>query len=95
MQVLMKNLETKADPTATPPTAKDSAKKCKAMKLARAMALREEDYRILGLDLTTIPGIRVLHVQSILAELGGEVSKFRSDGAFSSWTELCQNNDLY
>lgn len=94
MQVLMKNLETKADPTATLATAKDSVKKCKVMKPARAMALREEAYRILGVDLTTIPGISVLHVQCILAELGGDISKFRSAGAFSSWMGLCPDNDI-
>jgi transposase len=93
MQRLMKGLGTKADP-AILPTAKDSVKKCKVMPPARAMALREEAYRILGVDLTTIPGISVLHVQCILAELGGDVSKFRSAGAFSSWMGLCPDNDI-
>jgi transposase len=94
MQALMKNLETKADPTTRLPVAKDSVKKCKVMAPARAVALREEAYRILGVDLTTIPGISVLHVQTILAELGGDVSKFRSAGAFSSWMGLCPDNDI-
>ena len=94
MQALMKNLETRADPTTRLPVAKDSVKKCKVMAPARAVALREEAYRILGVDLTTIPGISVLHVQTILAELGGDVSKFRSAGAFSSWMGLCPDNDI-
>jgi transposase len=94
MQVWMKSLESKADPTATLPAAKDSVKKCKVMPPARAMALREEAYRILGVDLTAIPGISVLHVQCLLAELGGDVSKFRSAGAFSSWMGLCPDNDI-
>jgi transposase len=94
MQRLMKDLETKADPAFALPPAKDSVKKCKVMLPARAMALREEAYRILGVDLTTIPGISVLHVQCILAELGGDVSKFRSAGAFSSWMGLCPDNDI-
>jgi hypothetical protein len=54
------------------PAAKDSVKKCKVMVPAKAIALREEAYRILGVDRTTIPGISVLHVQTILAELGGQ-----------------------
>jgi transposase len=94
MQVLMKSLETKADPTATLPPTKDSVKRCKVMPPAKAMALREEAYRILGVDLTAIPGISVLHVQCIVAELGGDVSKFRSAGAFSSWMGLCPDNDI-
>jgi transposase len=94
MQALMKVLETKADPNATLPAAKDSIRKCKVMPPARAMELREEAYRILGVDLTAIPGISVLHVQCILAELGGDISKFRSAGAFSSWMGLCPDNDI-
>jgi transposase len=94
MQRLMKVLETKADPAVTPPVAKNSVKKCKVMPPTRAMALREEAYRILGVDLTTIPGISVRHVQCVLAELGGDVSKFRSAGAFSSWMGLCPDNDI-
>jgi transposase len=93
MQELMKDLTTRADPLVNLPAAKESVKKCKAMP-AKAMALREEAYRILGVDLTTIPGIGVLHVQTILAELGGEVSRFRSAGAFSSWMGLCPDNDI-
>jgi transposase len=94
MQRLMNALETKADPAVSLSAAKDSVKKCKVMVPAKALALREEAYRILGVDLTTIPGISVLHVQTILAELGGDVSKFRSAGAFSSWMGLCPDNDI-
>jgi transposase len=35
-----------------------------------------------------------LHVQTILAELGDGISKFRSGGAFSSWMGLCPDNDI-
>lgn len=94
MHLLMKDLETKANPPATLPTAKDSVKKCKVMAPARAIALREEAYRIFGVDLTAIPGISVLHVQCILAELGQGISKFNSSGAFSSWMGLCPDNDV-
>jgi transposase len=83
MQRLMKSFESKADPSSLP-IAKDSVKKCKVMPPAKALALREECYRILGVDLTTIPGIGVLHVQTIVAELGSDLSKFRSASAFSS-----------
>jgi transposase len=93
MQRLMRKLDTKADP-ADLPTAQDSARKCKEMKPAVALALRDHAYRILGVDLTTVPGISVLHVQAIVAELGGDVSKFRSASAFSSWMGLCPDNDI-
>ncbi len=93
MQRLMKSFESKADPSSLP-VAKDSIKKCKVMAPAKALALREEGYRILGVDLTTIPGISVLHVQTIVAELGSDLSKFRSASAFSSWMGLCPDNDI-
>ncbi len=94
MHRLMKDLETKAAVSTSLPPAKDSVKKCKVMKPVKAIALREEAYRIFGVDLTTIPGISVLHVQTMIAELGPDLSKFRSAAAFSSWMGLCPDNDI-
>jgi transposase len=77
IQRFVTELETKADPAAQPlPPAKDSVKKCKVMPPARALSLREEGYRVLGVDLTTIPGVSVLHVQAVVAEVGPDLSKF-------------------
>ena len=95
IQGFLKHLETKADPAAQPlPPAKESVKKCKVMPPATAMCLREEGYRVLGVDLTTIPGISVLHVQAVIAEVGPDLSKFSSAAAFSSWMGLCPDNDI-
>jgi transposase len=93
-QEMMKALETKADVSKPIPVAKDSIKKCKVMKPATALVLHEQAYRILGVDLTTIPGISVLHVQALLSELGPDLSKFRSAAAFSSWMGLCPDNKI-
>jgi hypothetical protein len=95
IQRFLKQLETKVDPVAEPlPPAKDSVKKCTVMPPVRALALREEGYRVLGVDLTTIPGMSVLHVQAVVAEVGPDLSKFRSAAAFSSWMGLCPDNDV-
>jgi transposase len=95
IQHFLKALETKNDMRSGPlGPAKDSVRKCKVMPPARALALREEGYRILGVDLTTIPGISVLHVQTVIAEVGPDLSKFRSASAFSSWMGLCPDNDI-
>lgn len=92
---LMMKLNTKADPVERPlPPAKDSVKKCKVIPPAQALCLRQEAYRVLGVDLTTIPGISVLHAQTVVAELGPDLSKFRSASAFSSWMGLCPDNDV-
>lgn len=64
------------------------------MSPAKAFCLRDEAYRILGVDLTTIPGISVLHVEAVVAEVGPDLSKFRSPAAFASWLGLCPDNDV-
>jgi transposase len=95
IQRFTKRLASKADPQQKPlPVAKDSIRKCKAMPPAQALSLREEAYRVLGVDLTTVPGMSVLNVQAILAEVGPDLSKFRSAAAFSSWMGLCPDNNI-
>ena len=56
--------------------------------------LRLHLYRILGVDLTAVPGINVLTAHSLLAEVGPDLSKFRSASAFASWLGLCPDNDI-
>jgi transposase len=56
--------------------------------------LRQHLYRIFGVDLTAVPGINVLIAHSVLAEVGPDLSKFRSPSAFASWLGLCPDNDV-
>jgi len=56
--------------------------------------LRSHLYRIFGVDLTAVPGISVLTAHTILAEVGPDISKFRSASAFASWPGLCPHNDI-
>jgi transposase len=56
--------------------------------------LRTEHYRILGVDLTEVPGINTLLVHTLLAEVGPDLSKFRSASAFASWLGLCPDNRI-
>jgi len=51
--------------------------------------MRGELYRILGTDLTAVPGISALTAHAVLAEVGPDVSRFRSAAAFASWLGLC------
>lgn len=95
IQRFLQRIQSKADPVEKPlPPAKDSVRKCKVMPPAKAMSLREEAYRVLGVDLTTIPGMSVLVVQTVVAEVGPDLSKFRSGAAFSSWMGLCPDNAI-
>jgi transposase len=56
--------------------------------------LRQHLYRIFGVDLTAVPGINVLVAHCVLAEVGPDLSKFRSASAFASWLGLCPDNDI-
>ena len=54
--------------------------------------LREKQYRILGTDLTMIPGINTGTIEVLLSEVGPDLSAFASASRFSSWLALCPNN---
>lgn len=51
--------------------------------------LRSHLYRITGVDFTSIDGLDVLTVQTIISEVGLDASKFKSAKHFSSWLGLC------
>jgi transposase len=54
--------------------------------------MRAELYRILGVDLTAVPGLNALTVHSLLAEVGPNLSRFRNASAFAAWLGLCPDN---
>ena len=51
--------------------------------------LRKELYRIVGVDLTDVPGISVVTAHTIVSEIGTDVTRFRNASAFASWLGLC------
>jgi transposase len=56
--------------------------------------LRAELRRITGVDLTRIPGIDALTTQTLVAEIGVEVSAFATEKHFVSWLALCPNHAI-
>ena len=56
--------------------------------------LRQHLYRIFGVDLTQIPGLQATTAHILLAEIGPNLSKFRSSSALASWLGLCPHNDI-
>jgi transposase len=50
--------------------------------------------RILGVDLTAIPGLNVLAVLTLLSEIGTNMTKWRNEKAFVSWLGLSPNNKI-
>jgi transposase len=56
--------------------------------------LRTELRRIAGVDLTTIDGIDVMTAQTILAEVGPDLSAFPDEDQFASWLGLTPGKDI-
>jgi transposase len=52
----------------------------------------KELYRVLGTDLTAVPGLNALTVHTLVSEIGTDVSRFANAGAFASWLTLCPSN---
>lgn len=61
---------------------------------AQSEALRQEFRRVLGTDLTEVPAISVLTVQSFISEVGTGVDKFKSAKHFASWLGLCPGTKI-
>lgn len=59
-----------------------------------AFDLKEELFRITGVDLTDVPGISTLTAHTILMEVGTDVSRFRNASAFASWLGLCPEKQV-
>lgn len=66
----------------------------KNMRARKDEELRREFYRVFGVDLTAIPGVNVGTVEVLLGEVGTDLSRFRSAGAFASWLGLCPDNRI-
>jgi transposase len=56
--------------------------------------LRAELIRVCGVDLTRIDGIDVLNAQTILSEIGWDMTRWKTEGHFASWLGLCPNNRI-
>jgi len=54
--------------------------------------MRSELYRLLGVDLTAVPGFNALTGHTVFAEVGRDLSRFPNAQAFSSWLAICPDN---
>jgi hypothetical protein len=72
----------KADPSAAP------APKSRAKNTPERLQI----FRATGVDLTAIDGMNALTVQTIVAEVGFDMTKWKNEKQFASWLRLCPNN---
>jgi transposase len=54
--------------------------------------LATELHRILGVDLTRVPGVDTLTTYTLFTEVGSDLSHFPSGNHFASWLGLCPDN---
>lgn len=69
-------------------------KKAKPTKNAPRFNLGSELQRITGVDLTRIDGIDVMVAQTLLSEVGLDMSRWNTEAHFSSWLGLCPDNRI-
>ena len=94
IEAMLKAFDAKVDVTAAPlPPAKAGNKK--AQRNEPQFNARTECYRILGVDLTAVPGFASPTVLVLLCELGPEfAAKFPTAKHFGSWLGLCPDNRI-
>jgi transposase len=56
--------------------------------------LKTELHRILGVDLTKVPGLQVHSVHALFSEIGRDLSAFPTAKHFVSWLGLCPDNRI-
>jgi hypothetical protein len=84
-------MEAKADPKQLPPVPRD---KRPHGNVPAGFDLREELYRATGVDLTAIDGLNVLTVQTLIAEVGSDMSRFATEAHFVSFLGLSPSNKI-
>jgi transposase len=81
-------------PAATTQKAKKARKPKKARRNEPSLDLAAELKRICGVDLTSIDGIDVITAQTIISEIGTDVSGFKTEDHFASWLGLTPARDV-
>ena len=73
---------------------KKARKPRKARRNQLTVDFKGELKRICGVDLTSIDGIDVITAQTIVAEIGTDISRFKTEGHFASWLGLTPAKDI-
>jgi hypothetical protein len=94
-QQLQKHLRAFAD--TVPPPAKENLppkKKKKQNKNNPHFHLADELQRITGVDLTRIDGVDVMVAQTVISEVGLDMSPWKTEAHFASWLGVCPDNRI-
>lgn len=72
----------------------DKPKRKKPQRNEPKIDLNQQLYRISGVDLTKIDGISILSAQTIISEIGLDMSKWPTEKHFASWLGLSPNKEI-
>jgi transposase len=84
------SLTAKANPTELKPARREKKKK----RNQAVFNIREEAFRISGVDLTQIDGISESAALALIGEIGVDMSPWKTEKQFASWLALCPNNKM-
>lgn len=89
-------LRSQVDPTQTPPPPPPPGQGSSRRGEIRLQKgdLRTELYRVLGTDVTRVPGLGTGHVAELVSELGTELGAFPTAGHFANWMAVCPNPQI-
>ena len=87
----IKPLDDSAEPPPVPPMVD---KPNTHSKNAPRFDARTQLYRITGVDLVAVPGLHVSTVQTIISEIGIDMSAWRTEKHFCAWLHLAPHNDI-
>ncbi|MBN9228014.1 MULTISPECIES: IS110 family transposase [Legionella] len=73
---------------------KPNKKTVKKSKNAPSFDLSSHLIRMVGVDLTTIPGLEAYSVLKIISEIGLDLNRWKSSKQFASWLGLCPGNKV-
>jgi transposase len=90
---LLKAFESRIDPVAVPLPARTTPH-VRPRRNEANFDLRGELYRILGVDLTQVPGLQSTTISVFLSEVGPTVERFATPKHFASWLGLCPDNRI-
>jgi len=79
---------------ATEPSPPRTTSHVRAQRHEPSFNLRGELYRILGVDLTQVPGLQSITISTFLSEVGSTVERFATPKHFASWLGLCPDNRI-
>jgi len=88
---LYQTMEAKADPKLLPRVPRD---KRAHGNIPTGLDLREELYRATGVDLTAVDAINVLTAQTLISEVGFDMSRFATESHFVSFLDLSPRNKI-